>query len=879
MSPSRFIRRVAYWWRFRAEQNELREELDLHRQLLIEKLERDGMMPDAARAEANRVMGNETLMREDARGVWLSVGVESVLKDWRYAWRGLLRSRAFTGAVVLIMALTIAANAAIFGVVEHVLLNPLPFSDGNRIVRLQVAPITDPLAAQFGIDSLTFRALRARSRTLEEFAAAVRRRARLGNDAEDAAIPAAAMTPSMLPMLRVQPVVGRGFTAADALPGASPVALIAFDVWRDQYAGARDVVGRTLTVNDVSRAIVGVLPNGFNIPMSEDEHPKIWLPLDLDSVTRGDESFARLIPGATAAAATRELQAIVRQVSDTAKLKGLRATATTALDLVTASDKRAIELLFATVCGLLLIACANVATLLLMRGWTRHRELAIRLALGASRVRLARQLLSESLLLAVLGGGVGLAIAWRGVRAIVQAYPGGLLTGMLGDLNRVRVDGSVLAWTAAVSVATGLLFGVGPAFFSGPRSLGDALRAGVPLTAENKAARRLRNVLVVAQIAMSLTFLSAAALLVRSFVVLAGTPVGLDPVGLVTVQVAAAQQPTPADRGAVDQTLINALRAVPGVRDAAFGGGLAQTDVRMGPFAVEGPSGLQTIDLVLCETPFVGADYFRVSGIPIVEGRTFDETSVAEVSHELVVNRAFARRFLPEGHAVGTRLRVGEGRTAEWLTVVGVAGDLHLPGTNGDLFTLQMYRPISSYEKIGTNVMLRVSRGAGPLEPMLSRAIEGAGVSAKLVKLYPTEEMIDRRVLARPRYAVVLFGVFALLALVVAAAGLYGIIAYAVSQRTREIGVRVALGADSTAVARLVLGDSARLVIVGCGVGLVSVYATTRLLSGFLYEIGPNDPAALLAAVALLAMVALVATLVPIRRALGIDPIDALRAD
>jgi len=299
----------------------------------------------------------------------------------------------------------------------------------------------------------------------------------------------------------------------------------------------------------------------------------------------------------------------------------------------------------------------------------------------------------------------------------------------------------------------------------------------------------------------------------------------------------------------------------------------------MGPFAVEHPSGIQTIDLVLCETPFVGADYFRVAEIPIVEGRTFVEGNLEQASHELVVNRAFARRFLPAGRGLGTRIRVGEGAEAEWLTVVGVAGDVHLPGTNGDLFNLQMYRPISAAGHFGNTVMLRMSGRAGPLEPMLKRAVDGAGISAKLVKVYRTEDMIDRRVLAQPRFAVVLFTVFAMLALMVAAVGLYGIIAFAVTQRTREIGVRVALGADSMAVARLVLGDSARLVVVGGCVGLFGVYATTRLVSGFLFAIRPTDPAALIGAVALLGIVALVATLVPIRRALVIDPMDALRAD
>jgi hypothetical protein len=303
------------------------------------------------------------------------------------------------------------------------------------------------------------------------------------------------------------------------------------------------------------------------------------------------------------------------------------------------------------------------------------------------------------------------------------------------------------------------------------------------------------------------------------------------------------------------------------------------TDVTAGPFAIEGPAGPLVTDLPFCETPFVGREYFRVARIPLVEGRTFDTSDPVVASRELVVNAALARRFWPGRNAVGSRLRVGDGAHAEWLTVVGVAGDVHLPGTTGDLFNLQLYRSTSAASRFVSNVMLRVSGPAGQLEPVLRRAVEGAGVSAKLGQVWRTESVIERRVLARPRFALAVFGVFAMLALAVSAAGLYGIIAYAVTQRTREIGVRVALGADPVAVARLVLGDSARLVTAGGCLGLLGAYAGTRMLSSFLYQVQPTDPAALGGAVLVLASVAFIATLVPMWRAVRIDPMDALRSD
>ena len=430
-----------------------------------------------------------------------------------------------------------------------------------------------------------------------------------------------------------------------------------------------------------------------------------------------------------------------------------------------------------------------------------------------------------------------------------------------------------------MSVGTGLLFGVGPAFLAADRSLGDALRTGGRTAAGSGAARRLRSVLIVGEIALSLVFLAAAGLLVRSFVALARTPIGLDPNGLVTVEVRLPRQPAPADRAALEHTLASALRAIPGVSGVAFGGGLAMTDVRAGPFAIEGPAGPQVTDLPFCETPFVGPEYFRVSRIPLVRGRTFDAADPAAASRELVVNESLARRFWPSGNALGSRLRVGDGADAMWLTVVGVAGDVRLPGMTGDLFNLQMYRPTSAAGRFVNLVALRVSAPPSPLEPALRRAVEGAGVSATLGQVWRTETVVDRRVLARPRFALAVFGAFAMIALAVSAAGLYGVIAYAVTQRTREIGVRVALGADAGAVARLVLGDSGRLVAMGAVVGLVGAYAGTRVLASFLYQVRPTDPTALGGAVLLLAVVALIATLVPVRRALRIDPMDALRAD
>jgi len=850
----------------------------MHRELLAADLERRGVAPGAANVAARRAMGNETLMREEARGVWLASGVESILKDWRDAWRGLRRSPTFTALVVTTVALTIAANTVVFSVVQHVLLAPLPFPDGNRIVRVGWESTSDPQVGQFGVSTDIVRRVSARSRTVEHLAAVTRQQYRVGNDPEEPAVAAASVSPSFLPLLRVRPALGRGFTPEDARPGAPPVMMIGFPMWQARYAGASDVLGRVVDLDGTPRAIVGVLPNGFDIPISLDETPDVWLPLALDTVTRLNSAFARLRPGATSASASRELEAIAREVPDTGSAHGYRLVATTARDRVDANDARAIQLLFAAVGALLLIACANVANLLLMRGWNRRRELAIRLALGAGRGRLARQLLSESVLLAVLGGGIGLLVAWRAVHTLIAIYPGSLTMGTLGSLDGVAVDGTVLVWTATLSVATGLLFGVGPAVLAGDRSLGDALRTGGRTAVGSGAARRVRNLLIVGEIALSLVFLAAAGLLVRSFIALARTPIGYDPVGLAAIETKPPRQLQARDRATMEAALIGAVRATPGVREAALGG-LPQTNVWPGPFAVDGPAGPQVIDLAFCEMPFVSPEYFHVARIPLVQGRTFDAANPASATGELVVNEALARRLWPARSALGARLRVGDGPRAKWLTVVGVAGDIHLPGTTGDLFNLQMYRPTDAGSDVVSSLLVRVTGRASGLEPALKQAVEGAGVSARVGRVLMADDIVARRVLARPRFALAVFGVFATIALAVCAAGVYGVIAYAVSQRTREIGVRVALGAEPLAVARLVLADSGRLVLVGVALGLAVALAATRVLTSFLYRVRPADPAALGGAVLLLVVVALVATLVPVRRALRIDPIDALRTD
>jgi putative ABC transport system permease protein len=864
----RVVRRVSCWLRFRAFQEELREEVELHCELLAKDFERQGLSPAAALVAARRAMGNETSMRENAREVWLGAGVDAWLNDCRHAWRGLRRSPLFTIVAVLTLALGIGANTAIFSVVHHLLLVPLPFPDGNRIVRIGTELASDP-SQPFDIEAAVLRRVAQRSRTLEDFAADERLRTTLGDTAAHDQAPGVAITPSLLHTLRVRPILGRGFTGEDARVDAEPVVMISYTIWQLRFGGTRSVLGQKIRVNGILRTIVGVTPRGLTIPMRFEDLPDVWLPLDPDASTGERDGFARLRRGVSITSARREVQAIVMEHPDPRWPKTVRASVTRAVDRVDERLKRAVQVLFIAVSGLLFIACANVANLLFMRGWTRQRELAIRRALGAGRMRVARHLLIESLTLAVVGGGLGLLIVWKGLSPMLA-----LLPGFGSALEGVRINGGVLRWTIAISIGTGLLFGIGPAFFSTADSMADALRTGIRSAVGGVFARRLRSAVVVGEIAVSFTFLVAAALLVRSFVTLARFDVGYDVHGLHAATIKLKHEPARADRAAVERALLRSLSSVPGVAQTTFGNTVLMTDVIAGPFVIESVNGPQTIDLTLCESPSVSPEYFRTMGLPILEGRTFTN------DREIVVNRRFARRFWPNRGALGARLRLGQAANATWLTVVGISGDLYLPGaTTGDLFTLQIYRPTSVSHTFVKQMSLRVRGHPAGFDSTLARAVEGAGVSATLVSIRSVDSMLDQRILSRPRFALVLFGVFASIALVLAAVGLYAIIAYAVTQRTREIGVRVALGAEPFSVARLILADGFRLVLLGGGAGVAVALASMRLLTSFLDDQSRADPLAFGGAMLLLAAVAFVALLVPTLRALRVDPMDALRAD
>ncbi len=872
------------------------DEVRLHLAMRVDELRALGVSDDDANAEALRRFGDRDEFRDysvrraatRARRAGFRASASAWWQDVRFADRQFRRAPAFTALAVVTLALGIGANTAIFSVVHRLLIAPLPYPDGNRIVMLAS---TEGERMDFP-SVATLRVIRARARSIETLAAAsVQATMVQDDDGQDTV--SAFVTPTYLRMLGVAPALGRTFTAAEAHDGAR-VAMISYGRWQREFGGRTNAVGSTVEINYRQRGgperrrytVVGVTPPSMALPMSpaafnhnlHEAKPGVWLPMDLDGLngTFPPNSYARLRPGVSAQQATQEIQNIV---DSSPELGAQRPTvrAMRAQDLLDASETRMVEVLFAAVGVLLLISCANVANLLMSRAWTRRREFAVRAALGAGRSRLARQVLTESTLLAIAGGLLGVAVAWQTLRIIIALRPPAL-----ANLDGVHVETTVLLWSAAISVLTGTLFGTLPALFAARGSVADVLRSETRGGSGSVATRRVRSTLIVVEIAMSLVLLAGAGLLVRSFIAMQRIPLGFEPRGMVSFDVLYNPR-TPRDiRSTFGNIIAERLRAVPGVRDAAIGMIPAAGFGSLDPLSTDPDATGAERSVPAFQTVFAGPGYFRVAGIRLIAGRSPDSLATPTLALprgtpvEIVVNRGLATRFWPNGGALGAHLHSQSGARRENFVVVGIAEDVRVPGTRQLARAAQVYQPprflgLSSF-------IVRTETPAADLVPALRRAISSIEPTP-FVQTTTVGEAFLRDSLAPTRFAMALLVAFAAVALTLAAIGLYGVISYGVAQRTREIGVRVALGAEPSAVARLIVGNGLRLAVAGLAIGAAAAVGSTRVLSGMLFGVSATDPATFLAITIVVAAIALLASYIPARRALRIDPVEALRAD
>ena len=904
------------------------EELRFHIDAWTEELRARGMSAEEARRAALERFGDAADYREhaerrasrNARGERAATWLAEWGQDVRFALRHFAGAPAFTAVAVLTLALGIGANTAIFSVVYRLLIDPLPYANGDRVVALKATGETGFRAALASIatdaphdpSGELLAAWAARSRTLEKVAGVEPVFLSLLPNGQQDTVTHAFTTANLLGLLGARPVLGRGFRSEEERPGHDRVAMISSPWWHAAYGGDPGVIGRMVEYEGAQYTIVGVMPEGFTIPMQARAldmismpSPDVWLPKPIEETSIG---YGLLRRGTTAETATRELTAIANAPDvrtdppATGARDSIEGRAMRAADFVGARERRMIAILFVAVGALLLIACANVANLLLVRAWSRRREFAIRLGLGAGRARLVRLALTESVLLALAAGAAGVAIAWQGLRVIIALRPMAL-----DRLADVHIEPAVLLWTASVSVLTGALFGGAAAAFVATQTVADLLRGETRVSSAGGPARRVRGALIVTEVALSFALLVSAGLLTRSFLALERTRLGFTPHGLVSIDVLV--PPTlwlGPGRPAVRAAIAARLAEIPGATGAAFGmlptAGYRVRDVLL----LDDAAGVRPVGASSSTTTWIDTAYFRTSGIALVAGRlpragAADEAPLPpmppgpgpgpgvpprpmmrmrSMSEEIVVSRSLARRIAPDDNALGRRLTSappngGMSPGDAWSTIVGIAEDVRLPGAHAD--DDQVYSlPLTAMPN--PTYVVRFASVPRNVESVLRQAVQRANPAIVARRARVADDYL-REALAPTRFTLGLLGAFAAVALILAVVGLYASIAYTVSQRTREIGIRIALGASARAIAGMVLGDGVRLAAAGLALGGGIALVGTRALSALLYGVGASDPLTFVATAAGVGVIAILATYASARRAMRVDPVDALRMD
>ena len=799
-------------------------------------------------------------------------------RDLRHAVRLFWKSPGVTVVSLVALALGMGAATAIFSVADAVLLKPLAFREPERLL---VVWEKNPAQNKFRMFAAAgnFLEWRSQSRVLESAGAFqddvhVNLSGGPNGPIEAEELAAQRVSAGLFPLLGVQPLVGRGFSPEEDQPGRANFALLSYSVWQRRFAGDRSIAGQTIRLRDQSYTVVGVLPPGVQIL---DRPADVWIPLGLDSNdprtlrARFLTVIARLRPGATLQQAQAELDTIGGrlELADPALNRGWRPNLFPMREELTGSVRQPLLVLMGAVGFLLLIACVNVANLLLARGAARSKEFAVRAAMGAGRDRIVFQLLAESLTMAAAGGILGLVLAWGGVGLLTR-----LGSATIPRLAQARLDWRVFLFALAVSAVTGMLFGLAPALQVSTANPQAALIEGGRGSTAARSSRLLRNGLVVSEVALASLVLIAAGLLMRSFVRLRAVDPGFQPSNLLTLRLPLSPNAPIERRVALLNRLSGRIAVLPGVRSVGAVNNLPLTGLGVGTtFAVDGrpapPPEQRPMGLVRAGTP----DYFRTMAIPLVSGRFFTESDTAQSPFRIIVNQSLARLFWPDANPIGGRLALDPaGRIAE---IVGVVGDVKPERLDGD-DSPTIYSP---YPQTNFNTMVLVVRTAVPPETLASsieRAVHQSDPDQPVADMRPMDAVVDQAV-STARFHTLVLAVFAQIAFLLAATGIYGVVAYDVSRRTSEIGIRISLGAQPRDVLRLILGQCARLAALGISLGLAGAFALTRLMESMLFGVKPTDAYTFAVISLLLGAVALVAGYLPSRRAMALQPAAALR--
>jgi len=804
-----------------------------------------------------------------------------MLNDFRYALRQLIKAPSFTVVSIITLALGIGACTAIFSVVNGVLLHPLDYPNPDRIVVLRESQ--PPEFPEFATAPANYADWVKQAKSFEAIAAYSGAQLNLTGEGEPQRLVGMRATANYFDVYGVKPFIGRWFSADEDAPGKNRVLVLSYPFWQRVFGGATNVVGQQVQINGETYSVIGIAPPGFG----QQNKTEVWTPMafkptEISNDARGGHyvsTAARLRPGVTVAQADAEMRVIAAQLAkqypDTNK--GWTVFVMPLLDYSVRNVRVVLYTLLGAVGCVLLIACANIANLLLARATARHREISIRAALGASRSRLMRQLLTESVVLALCGGIAGVLLARWGLDALLALAPS-----TLPRATEIRLDRGVLVFSLLLSLVTGLVFGVAPAWLAAHTDVNEALKQGSRGSTEGGARGRFRSGLVILQVAFALVLLGGAGLLARSFMQLTHVDPGFVPENATVLRLALPEKKyaKPEQQVAFVDSLVDRMQALPGVQVVGVTHAMPLIGDWVMAFAIDGRPALPLNEWPSANYYAVTPDYFRAMGIRLVRGRVFTKQDDAQAPHVAVINETLAHQFFPNEDPIGKRINIPLGppnTPPVWREIVGIVADIKQSGVDKQT-TSQCYEPFAQSPFDTLNVVLRTSGSPAAMLAALRPSVYAVDKDQPIGSIRPLVEIMAEKI-SQQRFAMTLLSVFSLVALVIAAIGIYGVMAYSVVQRTGEFGIRMALGAQQRDVLQLVLTQGGKLVALGLLLGLVATLAASRAMRSILFNTNAYDPLTLMSITVLLGAVALIACFFPANRATKVNPIEALRTE
>jgi putative ABC transport system permease protein len=808
--------------------------------------------------------------------------MNTLLQDARFSLRMLFKKPGFTLVVVLSLGLGIGANTAIFSVVNTVLLRPLPYKDSDQLIWLREQNPSAGIKEET-LSPPNYMDWKTQSESFVDMGAFASTRLTLtSGSGEPERINAAYVADGFFSTLNAEPRIGRTFTPEEDKPGNARVVILSTGLFERRFGADTNLIGNTITINGSPYTVVGVMPKDFMTPKPDDRRPpEAWAPLAADynkDGRRGDylNVIGRLKPGTTVEQARAEMATITQRLEQQypATNTGWSAIVMPLHERFVGDVRPALMVLLGAVCFLLLIACANVANLLLARSTARQKEFAIRAALGARRARIIQQLLTESVMLGLSGGALGLLFAFWGIELLTSLSPGGV-----PRLTEIDVDARVLTFTLGVSLLTGIVFGLLPAFQASNPNLNETLKEGGRSSAEGRSGGRLRSILAATEIALALVLLIGAGLMARSFLRLQDVNPGFDAQRVMTVGLFLPSTKYKEGTSVVAfyNELLSKTEALPGVVSAGAIDTLPlDTGGNVLGFVVENRlpdrPGDNTAD---AEHRVVSQDYFRTMGIPLLRGRLFESNDGPNTPPTIVINQTMANQYFPGEDPIGKRINLGDPQRTPWLTIAGIVSDTRHEALSAEPYA-QMYALHTQSPRRSLNLVLRTSGDPMSLASAIRSRVTEMDREMPLSNMRTMEQILSESIL-RPRFNMLLITIFAAVAMTLASVGVYSVISYSVSQRTHEIGVRIALGAHPRDIFKMVVAQGLKLAVTGVGIGIVSAFALTRVMAGLLYGVQATDPLTFAAISAGLTAIVIMASYVPALRATKVDPMISLR--